>query len=116
MIIIKSNKNNCSLDFILNRLDQYEDYFHILGIKYSWKDGEELSQEEERKLDEMVESSYRKNMVALDKMLIGMEDHEKYNEIKQRFQTRLNDAYTALKNKDARKHYIEMLKEIESER
>ena len=64
----------------------------------------------------MVESSYRKNMVALDKMLIGMEKHEKYNEIKQRFQTSLNDAYTALKNKDARKHYIEMLKEIESER
>ena len=49
MIIIKSNKIISSLDFILNRLDQYEDYFHILGIKYSGKDGEELSQEEKKK-------------------------------------------------------------------
>ena len=79
MIIIKSNKNNCSLDFILNRLDQYEDYFHILGIKYSWKDGEELSQEEERKLDEMVESSYRKNMVRSEERRVGKECRSRWS-------------------------------------
>ena len=94
--MIKNNKNqNLNLNFIQERLKKYENYFHVLGLPYD-------------------ESN--KNINNIEKMLRGLEINEEIQKIKEEFIEKFQDAYSALKDRNSREHYIDLLKEIKDDK
>ena len=116
--MIKNNKNqNLNLNFIQERLKKYENYFHVLGLPYDESKNEYYTSEnEEEKINEQVKELYKKNINNIEKMLRGLEINEEIQKIKEEFIEKFQDAYSALKDRNSREHYIDLLKEIKDER
>ena len=110
----KSNKKNSGLSFILNRLNSYEDYFHILGLNRNIYN-KETSIDEEKDFDKQVHDAYVRQMRNLEKMFKDYSNLPGYLEVKEKFETTLKDAYNALKDRNSRKNYIELLEKINGE-
>ena len=116
--MIKNNKNqNLNLNFIQERLKKYENYFHILGLPYDESKNEYYTSEnEEEKINEQVKELYKKNINNIEKMLRGLEINEEIQKIKEEFIEKFQDAYSALKDRNSREHYIDLLKEIKDDK
>ena len=116
--MIKNNKNqNLNLNFIQERLKKYENYFHVLGLPYDESKNEYYTSEnEEEKINEQVKELYNKNINNIEKMLRGLEINEEIQKIKEEFIDKFQDAYSALKDRNSREHYIDLLKEIKDDK
>lgn len=116
--MIKNNKNqNLNLNFIQERLKKYENYFHVLGLPYDESKNEYYTSEnEEEKINEQVKKLYNKNINNIEKMLRGLEINEEIQKIKEEFIEKFQDAYSALKDRNSREHYIDLLKEIKDDK
>ena len=116
--MIKNNKNqNLNLNFIQERLKKYENYFHVLGLPYDESKNEyNTSENEEEKINEQVKELYNKNINNIEKMLRGLEINEEIQKIKEEFIEKFQDAYSALKDRNSREHYIDLLKEIKDDK
>ena len=116
--MIKNNKNqNLNLNFIQERLKKYENYFHVLGLPYDESKNEYYTSEnEEEKITEQVKELYNKNINNIEKMLRGLEINEEIQKIKEEFIEKFQDAYSALKDRNSREHYIDLLKEIKDDK
>ena len=116
--MIKNNKNqNLNLNFIQERLKKYENYFHVLGLPYDESKNEYYTSEnEEEKINEQVKELYNKNINNIEKMLRGLEIKEEIQKIKEEFIEKFQDAYSALKDRNSREHYIDLLKEIKDDK
>ncbi len=116
--MIKNNKNqNLNLNFIQERLKKYENYFHVLGLPYDESKNEYYTSEnEEEKINEQVKELYKKNINNIEKMLRGLEIKEEIQKIKEEFIEKFQDAYSALKDRNSREHYIDLLKEIKDDK
>ena len=116
--MIKNNKNqNLNLNFIQERLKKYENYFHVLGLPYDESKNEYYTSEnEEEKINEQVKELYNKNINNIEKMLRGLEINEEIQKIKEEFIEKFQDAYSALKDRNSREHYIDLLKEIKDDK
>ena len=116
--MIKNNKNqNLNLNFIQERLKKYENYFHVLGLPYDESKNEYYTSEhEEEKINEQVKELYKKNINNIEKMLRGLEINEEIQKIKEEFIEKFQDAYSALKDRNSREHYIDLLKEIKDDK
>ena len=116
--MIKNNKNqNLNLNFIQVRLKKYENYFHVLGLPYDESKNEYYTSEnEEEKINEQVKELYKKNINNIEKMLRGLEINEEIQKIKEEFIEKFQDAYSALKDRNSREHYIDLLKEIKDDK
>ena len=116
--MIKNNKNqNLNLNFIHERLKKYENYFHVLGLPYDESKNEYYTSEnEEEKINEQVKELYNKNINNIEKMLRGLEINEEIQKIKEEFIEKFQDAYSALKDRNSREHYIDLLKEIKDDK
>ena len=116
--MIKNNKNqNLNLNFIQERLKKYENYFHVLGLPYDESKNEYYTSEnEEEKINEQVKELYKKNINNIEKMLRGLEINEENKKIKEEFIEKFQDAYSALKDRNSREHYIDLLKEIKDDK
>lgn len=116
--MIKNNKNqNLNLNFIQERLKKYENYFHVLGLPYDESKNEYYtSEKEEEKINEQVKELYKKNINNIEKMLRGLEINEEIQKIKEEFIEKFQDAYSALKDRNSREHYIDLLKEIKDDK
>ena len=116
--MIKNNKNqNLNLNFIQERLKKYENYFHVLGLPYDESKNEYYTSEnEEEKINEQVKELYKKNINNIEKMLRGLEINEEIQKIKEEFIEKFQDAYSALKDRNSREHYIDLLKEIKEDK
>ncbi len=116
--MIKNNKNqNLNLNFIQERLKKYENYFHVLGLPYDKSKNEYYTSEnEEEKINEQVKELYKKNINNIEKMLRGLEINEEIQKIKEEFIEKFQDAYSALKDRNSREHYIDLLKEIKDDK
>lgn len=84
---------------IKEKFSKYETYYEILGVKPN------------SATDEKVKDSYDNKCMQLDEMLKNYKS-EAIQEIRELIQTTLDDAYTALKTEDSRRHYNELLKTI----
>lgn len=116
--MIENNKNqNLNLNFIQERLKKYENYFHVLGLPYDESKNEYYTSEnEEEKINEQVKELYKKNINNIEKMLRGLEINEEIQKIKEEFIEKFQDAYSALKDRNSREHYIDLLKEIKDDK
>ena len=116
--MIKNNKNqNLNLNFIQERLKKYENYFHVLGLPYDESKNEYYTSEnKEEKINEQVKELYKKNINNIEKMLRGLEINEEIQKIKEEFIEKFQDAYSALKDRNSREHYIDLLKEIKDDK
>ena len=116
--MIKNNKNqNLNLNFIQERLKKYENYFHVLGLPYDESKNEYYTSEnEEEKINEQVKELYKKNINNIEKMLRGLEINEEIQKIKEEFIEKFQDSYSALKDRNSREHYIDLLKEIKDDK
>ena len=116
--MIKNNKNqNLNLNFIQERLKKYENYFHVLGLPYDESKNEYYTSEnEEEKINEQVKELDKKNIHNIEKMLRGLEINEEIQKIKEEFIEKFQDAYSALKDRNSREHYIDLLKEIKDDK
>ena len=116
--MIKNNKNqNLNLNFIQERLKKYENYFHVLGLPYDESKNEYYTSEnEEEKINEQVKELYNKNINNIEKMLRELEINEEIQKIKEEFIEKFQDAYSALKDRNSREHYIDLLKEIKDDK
>ena len=116
--MIKNNKNqNLNLNFIQERLKKYENYFHVLGLPYDESKNEYYTSEnEEEKINEQVKELYKKSINNIEKMLRGLEINEEIQKIKEEFIEKFQDAYSALKDRNSREHYIDLLKEIKDDK
>ena len=114
--MIKNNKNqNLNLNFIQERLKKYENYFHVLGLPYDESKNEYYTSEnEEEKINEQVKELYNKNINNIEKMLRGLEINEEIQKIKEEFIEKFQDAYSALKDRNSREHYIDLLKKMQN--
>ncbi len=59
---------------------------------------------------------YNKNINNIEKMLRGLEINEEIQKIKEEFIEKFQDAYSALKDRNSREHYIDLLKEIKDDK
>ena len=116
--MIENNKNqNLNLNFIQERLKKYENYFHVLGLPYDESKNEYYTSEsEEEKINEQVKELYKKNINNIEKMLRGLEINDEIQKIKEEFIEKFQDAYSALKDRNSREHYIDLLKEIKDDK
>jgi len=116
--MIENNKNqNLNLNFIQERLKKYENYFHVLGLPYDESKIEYYTSEsEEEKINEQVKELYKKNINNIEKMLRGLEINDEIQKIKEEFIEKFQDAYSALKDRNSREHYIDLLKEIKDDK
>ena len=116
--MIKNNKNqNLNLNFIQERLKKYENYFHVLGLPYDESKNEYYTSEnEEEKINEQVKELYKKNINNIEKMLRGLEINEEIQKIKEEFIVKFQDSYRALKDRNSREQYIDLLKEINDDK
>lgn len=93
------------LKFIKERFERYQTYHQILGIK------------SDNLTDEIVKDAYDKRCREMNLMLEDCEEgNEKVQEIKAIMQSAFDDAYAALKDENARKHYQEVLDYIEKQK
>ena len=113
-----NNKNqNSNFKFLKRRLNQYENYFHVLGLPYDEsKDRYYTSEITEEKIDEQVKKLYDEKIDNLDKVLKGVEKNPELQKIKEGFTEKFEDAYNALKDRNSREHYIDLLKEIKDDK
>ena len=109
-----NNKNqNSNFKFLKRRLNQYENYFHVLGLPYDEsKDRYYTSEITEEKIDEQVKKLYDEKIDNLDKVLKGVEKNPELQRIKEGFTEKFEDAYNALKDRNSRKNYIDLLTKI----
>lgn len=116
--MIENNKNqNLNLNFIQERLKKYENYFRVLGLPYDeCKNEYYTSENEEEKINEQVKELYNKKIDNIEKMLRGLELNDELQKIKEEFIEKSQDAYSALKDRNSREHYIELLKEINEDK
>lgn len=92
-------KNYNFLESIKEKFSNYQTYYQILGIN------------PDNVSDEIVKETYDNKCMQLNNMLKGYKS-EGIQELKELIQTTLDDAYTALKNENSRKHYDELLESI----
>ena len=98
-------------------ISEYENYFHVLGLPYDESKNEYYTSEnEEEKINEQVKELYKKNINNIEKMLRGLEINEEIQKIKEEFIEKFQDAYSALKDRNSREHYIDLLKEIKDDK
>ena len=71
---------------------------------------------EEEKINEQVKELYKKNINNIEKMLRGLEINEEIQKIKEEFIEKFQDAYSALKDRNSREHYIDLFKEIKDDK
>ena len=112
-----NNKNqNSNFKFLKRRLNQYENYFHVLGLPYDEsKDRYYTSEITEEKIDEQVKKLYDEKIDNLDKVLKGVEKNPELQKIKEGFTGKFEDAYNALKDRNSRKNYIDLLTKIKDD-
>lgn len=112
-----NNKNqNSNFKFLKRRLNQYENYFHVLGLPYDEsKDRYYTSEITEEKIDEQVKKLYDGKIDNLDKVLKGVEKNPELQKIKEGFTEKFEDAYNALKDRNSRKNYIDLLTKIKDD-
>ena len=112
-----NNKNqNSNFKFLKRRLNQYENYFHVLGLPYDEsKDRYYTSEITEEKIDEQVKKLYDEKIDNLDKVLKGVEKNPELQKIKEGFTEKFEDAYNALKDRNSRKNYIDLLTKIKDD-
>lgn len=87
------------IEKIKEKFSKYETYYEILGVNPNSAN------------DEVIKNAYDNKCMQLNEMLKGYES-EAIQEIRELIQTTLDDAYTALKTEDSRRHYNELLKTI----
>lgn len=92
-------KNYNFLESIKEKFSNYQTYYQILGIN------------PDNVSDEIVKETYDNKCMQLNNMLKGYKS-EGIQELKELIQTTLDDAYTALKSENSRKHYDELLESI----
>lgn len=109
-----NNKNqNSNFSFLKRRLNQYENYFHVLGLPYDESKNKYYTSEiTEEKIDEQVKKLYDEKIDSLDKVLKGVEKNPELQKIKEGFIEKFEDAYNALKDRSSREHYIDLLNKI----
>ncbi|MBQ2938613.1 MAG: hypothetical protein IJE05_07095 [Clostridia bacterium] len=88
------------LKYIKERFARYQTYYQILGIRNC-----DIT-------DENVKLAYERKCTEL-KALLKDSSGEQIEEIRIIIQTALDDAYMALKDENSRKHYQELLDNIE---
>ena len=112
-----NNKNqNSNFKFLKRRLNQYENYFHVLGLPYDEsKDRYYTSEITEEKIDEQVKKLYDEKIDNLDKVLKGVEKNPELQKIKEVYTEKFEDAYNALKDRNSRKNYINLLTKIKDD-
>lgn len=94
-------KNYNIFENIKEKFSKYETYYEILGVNSN------------SATDVAIKDAYDNKCMQLKEMLKGYES-EAIQEIRELIQTTLDDAYTALKTEDSRKHYNELLKTMKS--
>ena len=88
-----------------------------MGLPYDESKNEYYTSEnEEEKINEQVKELYKKNINNIEKMLRGLETNEEIQKIKEEFIEKFQDAYSALKDRNSREHYIDLLKEIKDDK
>ena len=103
-------------EYLKRRLNQYENYFHVLGLPYDEsKDRYYTSEITEEKIDEQVKKLYDEKIDNLDKVLKGVEKNPELQKIKEGFTEKFEDAYNALKDRNSRKNYIDLLTKIKDD-
>lgn len=93
-------KYDLLLENVKKRFGKYQTYYQVLGIK------------KDNVTDEQVKNAYDKKCSELKTMLRGCKGKE-LEEIEEIIRVALDDAYTALKTEASRKHYQDILDEIE---
>ena len=97
-------------------ISEYENYFHVLGLPYDEsKDRYYTSEITEEKIDEQVKKLYDEKIDNLDKVLKGVEKNPELQKIKEGFTEKFEDAYNALKDRNSRKNYIDLLTKIKDD-
>lgn len=90
------------LKLIRERFERYQTYYQILTISPI------------NVTDEIVKEAYDKKIRELEILLADCEQgYEEIEEIETIMRTAFEDAYNALKDEDARKHYQDILNYIE---
>ena len=92
-------KSHNLLEYIKEKFSNYQNYYEILGVDPS------------RATDEVIKNAYDDKCRQLKGMLKGYES-EAIQEIRELIQTTLDDAYSALKTENSRKHYRDLLRTI----
>lgn len=92
------------LKSLKEKFTRYETYYQVLRI----------TTPKDAITDEIVEEAYKYQINQLNNLFKGF-DGEEVNEIKKIIATTLNDAYTALKSKESRKSYEELLNDQKGE-
>ena len=115
--MINNNENQkINLNFITKYLNAYENYFHVLGLSYDESKNEYYtSKNEEEKINERVKELYKNKLLQLENMLQKCEKSEELQKIKEKFIVIIQDAYSALKDSNSRKHYIDLLKKMQND-
>lgn len=113
----QENKQSHQFNFILQRLNQYENYFHVLGLIFNENKREYYTSEiEEQKINQQVKELYDSKIKQLNKLLEGCENLPEYEKIKENFKEKFYDAYNALKDRNSRINYIKLLDELDFDR
>ena len=108
-----NKKQNLNFSFLEKRLNQYENYFHVLGLSYNESQNEYYTSEsKEEEINERVKKFYDEKIANLDKALKGVEKNPELQKIKEGFIEKFKDAYNALKDKNSRENYIDLLSKI----
>ena len=87
---------------IKERFSEYQTYYQILGLS------------NQNITDEKVKEAYEKKCNELSAMLKGCPEEE-IEEIRETIQEALDDAYTALKTKNSRSNYQDILDNIKGD-
>lgn len=99
---IRDNKDD--LSYVFESFNDYRNYYKILGIN------------KKSLTDKEVREAYDRQLYQLKKMLEKCEKNARYDELKNKIETTLMDAYVALKSENSRKHYEELLDSIEKKK
>lgn len=93
------------LTLIKERFERYQTYYQLLAIK-----PDDLT-------DEMVKEVYDRKCQEIRNLLKDCEQgNEEVEEIREIMQVAIDDAYSALKDENSRKHYQELLNYIEEKK
>ena len=92
-------KNYNFIESIKEKFSNYQTYYQILGVNPN------------SITDEKVKMAYDNKCMQLNNMLKDYKS-EGIQEVRELIQITLDDAYTALKTENSRKHYNELLEKI----